>query len=183
MNVTQGVQSAGKFAGPVGDEVIVFSDYAAAQKAVDALADAQFPVENVQIVRRDLRLIENVTGRLTAGKAIGGGALSGAWFGVMIGLLFLIIGMGPGAILWGAIMGGIWGAAFGAIPYFMQRGERDFTSVTTVAPTSFAILCARESVAECRRLLTEQGMLAPVAAPVDLSVPPAYGERVAGPEA
>lgn len=183
MNVTQGVQSAGKFAGPVGDEVIVFSDYAAAQKAVDALADAQFPVENVQIVGSDLRLIENVTGRLTAGKAIGGGALSGAWFGVMIGLLFLILTAQPGAILWGALMGAIWGAVFGAIPYFMQRGERDFTSVTSVAPTSFALHCTRENVAECRRVLSANGVIAPVSAPVDMSVPPLYGERIADPEA
>lgn len=178
MNKTQAIQSAGRFAAPVGEELTVFTEYAAAQQAVDTLSDSGFPVENVQIVGRDLRLVENVTGRLTAAKAIGGGALSGAWLGVLIGLLWLIMTSEPAAILWAAVLGAIWGAVFGAIPYFMSRGTRDFTSTTSVVPGSFALHCRSEKVTECRRVLVEHGILAPQTPPVDLSTPPQYGERI-----
>ena len=54
--------------------VATYPDYAAAQKAVDYLSDNQFPVEHTAIVGSNLRLVENVLGRLTTGRA----ALAGA---------------------------------------------------------------------------------------------------------
>ncbi len=45
----------------------VYDDYAAAQKAVDFLADNKFPVEQCMIVGTDLKRIERITGRLTTG--------------------------------------------------------------------------------------------------------------------
>ncbi len=39
-----------------------FDDYEAAQRAVDRLSDNGFPVEKLDIVGSDLRLIERVTG-------------------------------------------------------------------------------------------------------------------------
>ena len=41
----------------------VFNSYAEAQKAVDRLADNDFPVKNLAIVGTDLKLMERVTGR------------------------------------------------------------------------------------------------------------------------
>lgn len=43
--------------------VASFSTYAEAERAVDHLSDQQFPVERVSIVARDLKLVEQVTGR------------------------------------------------------------------------------------------------------------------------
>ena len=54
-----------------------FDDYEAAQRAVDRLSDNGFPVEKLDIVGSDLRLIERVTGRLTKARAAGAGAVSG----------------------------------------------------------------------------------------------------------
>ncbi len=65
-----------------------FSDYASAQAAVDRLSDAGFAVERVAIVGLDVRVVEQVLGRLTGGKAALRGAAVGAWFGVLLGLLF-----------------------------------------------------------------------------------------------
>jgi hypothetical protein len=42
-----------------------FASYADAERAVDHLTDASFPVEYADIVGRDLRLVERVTGRMT----------------------------------------------------------------------------------------------------------------------
>jgi hypothetical protein len=55
----------------------VFETYPQAQKAVDTLSDAQFPVQNCLIVGTELRQLERVTGRLTWSRVLLGGALSG----------------------------------------------------------------------------------------------------------
>jgi hypothetical protein len=63
------------------DTVASYATYVEAQRAVDALSDAGFPVDKVDIVGHGLSLVERVTGRLTTARAAGAGALSGAWFG------------------------------------------------------------------------------------------------------
>src|ERR1700754_4334604 len=67
------------------------SNYAEAQQLVDALAGRQFPIEHVEIVGSDLRLVEHVIARVTTARAALGGAISGAWFGLLIGLVFWIV--------------------------------------------------------------------------------------------
>ncbi len=63
---------------PSGWPVGSFESYLDAQAAVDKLSDQEFPVDALTIVGVDLLEVENVTGRLTWGKVIGSGALSGA---------------------------------------------------------------------------------------------------------
>ena len=75
-------------AGRASVTVATYPDYPAAQRAVDYLSDQSFPVEHTAIVGTDLRLVENVLGRLTIGRAALAGAGGGAWFGLFIGLLF-----------------------------------------------------------------------------------------------
>src|SRR5438094_8182838 len=75
--------------------VTSYADYAAAQRAVDRLSDDGFPVEHLDIIGSDLRLVERVTGRLTKARAAAAGAASGAWFGLLIGLLLSIFTTGP----------------------------------------------------------------------------------------
>ena len=53
---------------------------------MDYLSDNKFPVHVVSIIGEDVRLVERVLGRLTGARAVGTGALSGAWFGLLIGL-------------------------------------------------------------------------------------------------
>ena len=113
-----------------------FSDYAGAQAAVDRLADRRFPVENVSIVGWNVRIEEQVTGRMTNWRAAGYGAASGAWFGLLIGLLFGLFA--PGAawfwlLMWGLVLGALWGAIFGFLGHWMLRGRRDFASVQKLA--------------------------------------------------
>jgi hypothetical protein len=50
---------------PTGDTVGSYTSYLDAQKAVDYLADQQFPVHLVSIVGNDLKMVERVTGRLS----------------------------------------------------------------------------------------------------------------------
>src|ERR1700743_607981 len=71
-----------------------FDDYETAQRAVDRLSDDGFPVETLDIVGSDLRLVERVTGRLTKARAAGAGAISGAWLGLLFGILLGLLSSG-----------------------------------------------------------------------------------------
>ncbi len=66
----------------------VYDQYVKAQQIVDYLSDKEFPVQNLEIVGTELRSIERVTGRLTRGKIATGGALSGFWIGLFVGIAF-----------------------------------------------------------------------------------------------
>src|SRR6202048_502655 len=72
---------------PKGWAVGSYPTYAEAQRAVDYLSDQEFPGQQVTIVGVDLMQVERVTGRLSWGKVLGGGVLSGAWLGLFIGLV------------------------------------------------------------------------------------------------
>src|SRR3954452_1212676 len=63
-----------------------FDDYADAEFAVDYLSDRGFPVERTAIIGRDLKLVEQVTGRLDNGRAALRGAVTGALVGWIFGL-------------------------------------------------------------------------------------------------
>jgi hypothetical protein len=141
---------------PRGVLVGTYGNYAEAQRAVDRLSDAGFPVEHVQIVGRDLTIVENVTGRLTMGRAAATGAASGAWFGLFIGLLVGLFTTGPewlGLVLGGVLIGAFWGAVFGFIAHWATRGMRDFASLRGLAAASYEVLVDEEHAARAKELL------------------------------
>lgn len=90
-------------------------------------------MSGVSIVWAGLRHVEHVTGRRTIATAARDGAMSGAWFGLVLGLLFSafadastsIVGM----ILAYALVGAITVAAFQAFQHWARRGTRDFSTV------------------------------------------------------
>ena len=127
--------------------------YAEAQATVDRLSDDGFPVEHLDIVGSDLKLVERVTGRLTNGKAAQAGAASGAWFGLMIGLLLGIFSDGGswiGLIIAGLVIGAIWGALFGYFGHSALRGQRDFASTQALVATRYDVV-ARDGQADAAR--------------------------------
>src|SRR3954466_9318713 len=89
-NPNPGLQGASLLQLQFPQSLAVYDDYAAAQKAVDFLSDREFPVENCMIVGTDLKSVERITGRLTTGKVAAGGALSGVWLGLFVGLIITI---------------------------------------------------------------------------------------------
>ena len=133
----------------------VYDDYAAAQKTVDYLSDNKFPVEQLMIVGTDLKRIERITGRLTTGRVAAGGALSGLWLGLFIGLLFTIFSNEAffvtviSTMLFGALFGVIWAL----VGYAATRGQRDFSSVTSVVATKYEVLVEHKTAAQAREML------------------------------
>jgi hypothetical protein len=109
-----------------------FDDYEDAQRAVDRLSDDGYPVEQLDIIGSDLRLVERVTGRLTKGRAAAAGALSGMWGGLLIGILLGLFTTGHAwltMVTVGLGLGILWGAVFGFAAHLATRGKRDFSSL------------------------------------------------------
>ncbi len=130
--------------------VASFENYEGAQACVDSLSDALFPVEHLDIVGTDLRLVEHVIGRLTSAKAAAAGAASGAWFGLFIGLLVGSFTEGPtwiGLILGGLLIGAAWGAVFGYVGHAATGGRRDFASTQKLEASRYDVI-GRDGFAE-----------------------------------
>jgi len=143
---------------PTGVEVASYSTYLEAQKAVDHLSDKAFPVQRVTIVGTDLRLVERITGRLTYARVAGAGAMSGAWFGLMISLLYWVFTpSGKFPLLAGVLIGAAFGILFAVVSYAFTGGKRDFTSASQVVASRYAVLCEAEQAGQARQLLAEGG--------------------------
>jgi hypothetical protein len=134
------------------------STYAEAQQLVDKLAEAQFPVEHVDIVGSDLHLVEHVIGRLTTARAALGGAISGAWFGLFIGLVFWIVTPWTAAPFISAILIGLgFGALYGALAQAFMAGKRDFASLRTLEAARYEVVVDAEHADRARRTLAAEG--------------------------
>ena len=145
---------------PRGDVVGSYNSYLDAQKAVDYLADQQFPVQMVSIVGNELKMVERVTGRLTYPRVALSGALSGMWFGLFVGVMLSFFSTTPGyfSIVTSVLMGAAFFMLFGIVTYAMQRGKRDFTSTSQVVATNYDVVVSFEAAGEARRLLHQLPM-------------------------
>lgn len=141
---------------PDGIPVGTFPTYAKAQEAVDYLSDNEFPVQNVTIVGSDLRLVERVTGRLTRGKVVQAGALTGALWGLFMGTLIVLFASEDVSIIVPivtALIGAAFGAVSGYLAYSATGGKRDFTSSTGVVARSYEVICQAAVAEDARNLL------------------------------
>lgn len=141
--------------------VASYGDYAEAQRAVDRLSDDGFPVEHLDIIGSDLRLVERVTGRLTKARAAAAGAASGVWFGLLMGMLLGIFTTGYwlGLLAVGALVGSAWGALFGFLGHAATRGARDFASTRTLVAMRYDLVARNGHVDAARRGLQGAGLL------------------------
>ena len=142
---------------PKGDVLGTYDTYLEAQAIVDHLAKADFPVGQVSIVGNDLKSVERVTRKLTWSRAALEGTLSGAWFGLFIGLLFSFFS--PAALTTGLFFAAILiGAAFGLffrlVTYAINRRNRDFDSTKQVLASNYQILVDASLVARAQQILS-----------------------------
>jgi hypothetical protein len=114
--------------------IATFNSYEDAARAVDVLADNNFPVERVSIVGRGLHTVERVTGRMTVGKAVLRGAVTGAVTGALIGWLFWVFNWFAPVVAAGwLIVDGLWfgglvGALLGLLAVAATGGRHEFAS-------------------------------------------------------
>ena len=156
----EGIEPEEAIRAPVPRRVVAsYGSYAEAQSAVDYLTDQRFPVERVAIVAEDLRLVEQVTGRMGYGQAAlqgaGSGALVGAIFGFFLGLFNIFDPVVSALLLalYGLIFGAIIGAIIGVIAQALTEGRRDFSSVGGIEADRYNVMVDEEVAEEASRLL------------------------------
>jgi hypothetical protein len=135
--------------------VASYESYPEAQRAVDYLSDERFPVERVAIVAEDLRLVEQVTGRMGYGRAAVQGASLGAVIGFILGLFFGLFSFYI-AILW-LIYGAIVGLVMGLVGHSLSGGQRDFSSIEGIQAGRYNVMTDEEVADMASRLLAELG--------------------------
>jgi hypothetical protein len=135
-----------------------YDKYEDAQKAVDYLSDNEFAVENCMIVGTDLRQVERVTGRLTRGRVVWAGALSGMWMGLFVGLIFALFDPTHSptwAVMATVAFGAVFGVVWAFLGYAATKGRRDFTSVSQVVATRYEVLVEHKLAEQGRAMLAK----------------------------
>jgi hypothetical protein len=127
---------------PTGDVLGTYQTYPEAQAVVDRLAKSDFPVAEVSIVGNDLKSVEQVTRKRSWNRAALEGLLSGAWFGLFIGLLFTLVNP---VMTWeifaaAVLIGAAFGLFFRLVGYAISRRSRDFDSQIQVVASNYQIL-------------------------------------------
>lgn len=134
----------------------VYDSYPEAQKTVDFLADAKFPVQNLAIVGTELRSVERVTGRRTWATVFGVGLQNGITTGLLVSMLMWFLQPGENFMLllgYGLSMGLVVGVVISVVAHLMTRGRRDFTSVSQTVATKYEVLAEHKVAAQARELV------------------------------
>ena len=155
-NPTKTANGAGA-AGGSRRAIATYRDYASAERAVDWLSDQGFAVEHTAIVGRGLRSVEQVAGRMSAGRAALVGLGEGSLIGMLFALLFGVFFTGPdfgGLLLYGIVTGGLFGTLFGALTHVtVSDGKRDFVSDTSIVADRYEVQVDEDVADEAKRLL------------------------------
>lgn len=147
---------------PVTDRIVLgsYPRYEGAQRAVDYLSDNNFPVERTAIIGIDLRLEETVLGRITRGRAALAGAGSGAWFGLLVGLLMSMFSAADHSallfILTAVALGAGFGAVFGFAAHAATGGRHDFASRSAIVADRYDVVVDADVAADAQNLLIKQ---------------------------
>jgi len=140
---------------PRGEVLGTYDTYPEAQAVVDRLAKSDFPVADVSIIGSDLKTVERVTRKLSWNRAALEGSLSGAWFGLFIGLLLTLFSpeINWSLFLAALLIGAVFGMFFRLAGYGVARRNRDFDSRTQVLATSYQVLVGSGELAKARDVL------------------------------
>jgi hypothetical protein len=107
--------------------IATYPDHGSAEDAVRRLQNDGIPMQNLSIIGKDFRSVEQPVSFITTGVVVKGGVKIGAWsgglFGLLVGAAFLILpGVGPvviagplAAAMLGGVEGALAGAAFGGL--------------------------------------------------------------------
>jgi hypothetical protein len=132
---------------PQGEVVADFTDYQVAVAFVENLLAHDFPAGSIAIVGSDLRTVERVRARMSYAKVALGGATTGAWLGLIIGILF---GGGADAadatqmttiesVLSAVVIGAGIGMLFNVVRFSLARNKRGFISASSVVASKYQV--------------------------------------------
>ena len=127
---------------PEGVEVASYKTYEQASKAVELLAEKEFPIDNVSIVGSGVHTVEKINGRLTPGKVALGGAAQGLTWGMLMALMSFVLVPEGGAVvpLVAIIIGILAGMTIMSASWAMSSKKRMFSSQNQLVANRYAIL-------------------------------------------
>ncbi|MDI1463400.1 glycine zipper family protein [Catellatospora sp. KI3] len=144
--------------------IATYDNYADAERAVDHLSGEGFPVERTAIAGRGLTLVEQVTGRLSLGRAALQSGVSGAVMGGLLAWLFGFFNWVTPLVsllllvLYGVLFGAVAGALMGMAGHVLSGRRRDFASVAAMQAERYQILVESDAADEAMRLLEAGGL-------------------------
>ena len=134
---------------PQGEVIAEFLDYALAVDFVENLVKNDFPAAQIAIVGSDLRTVERLRGKLSYGRIALGGATTGAWMGLIIGLLFGAPNgtdpvdpnqlTGIESTFSAVVIGAGLGMLFNVIRFSLAKRKRGFISTSSVVASKYAV--------------------------------------------
>lgn len=133
--------------------VASFTEYEQAVAFVENLVGKEFPPAAIAIVGNDLRSVERIRGRLTYASVALRGAMNGAWFGFILGLLFIpnMLTNGQELVTMLLIGGGI-GMLFNVVRYSMAARKRGFISVGQIVAKEYQVQVQGDLAAQARQI-------------------------------
>jgi hypothetical protein len=145
---------------PNGWPISSHDTYKEAQQAVDHLADNDFPVLGITIVGIDPVLVERVDAHLTWRRVLATGAVSGASFGLFVGLLLSLFTTGAGLppIMIGLAIGVMFGLVSAALRHASARGQRNFVSHSQLVARRYDLLSQPPTAERARDLLAARAL-------------------------
>ncbi|AOZ72314.1 hypothetical protein BK816_02530 [Boudabousia tangfeifanii] len=144
---------------PNGTVVASFKSHDQAQQALSVLAEAGFPVQTVSVVGTDLKLIEQVIGRITFGKVMAASGAQGIWLGFMMALIAIAVSPQPSwnTFALAMLIGLIGGLLFGVVAYFMRAKQAQVVSQSQVYAASYEVVTDTEVARAIELLAGVQG--------------------------
>lgn len=129
---------------PTGEVIAEFSEYAAAVAYVDKLIKQEFPAGAIAIVGKDLRTVERVRGKLSYARLAVAGASTGAWLGLIIGILFTSdptasASVALQGVMQAVIMGAGIGMLFNVVRFSLTKNKRSWISQSQVVAANYQV--------------------------------------------
>lgn len=144
---------------PAGQVVSTYSTHAEARHAIDVLAEENFPVRSISLIGNGLSSVERVTGRVGWGRVAFSGASGGAYLGIFIGFIQVLLMpklAADIAVTFGSaiiICMGL-GMLFAIIMHGRNPQRKTFTSVTQVIASRYDLIVPDELLSQARSILT-----------------------------
>jgi hypothetical protein len=145
---------------PQGTSVGSYSTYEQAKAAVDALvANEGFSVNQISVVGSDLRSVERVTGRMSAGRAALNGVMTGVMIGLFMSLMWMIVNpISDFLVIVGVFLLSIaFGVIWSLVVYTFTRNKREFTSAMQLTAGRFDLVVPNEIARQAAEILRGAG--------------------------
>lgn len=127
---------------PSGTEVAAFRTHEEASRAVERLAENQFPITAVTIVGSDLHMTEKVLTKLTPAKVALTGATQGLTWGLFMGIFTILFYPQAAAVvpLIAIVVGILLGMLLSTTSWALSKNRGSFAAQSGLVATRYAIL-------------------------------------------